>query len=261
MQLKSTILFNQKTNPHLNCYPYMKKPVFLTAQWRKLIMANYIVPKPVLEKYLPPHTELDSYNGNFYVSLIGFMFMDARIKGFKIPFHANFEEVNLRFYVKYKDGDIWKRGAVFISEVVSKPMIALVANTFFHEHYEVLKTKHSWEEGNDHQKISYQWKKKEWYNLSVTTASQSKPLISGSEEEFIAEHYFGYTKAGKNKSLEYDVEHQQWETYDVQEFTINADFQDLYGSEFSFLNEAEPNSVFLVEGSEILIRDGKMIKC
>lgn len=237
----------------------MKKSVFLTAQWRKLIMANYLIEPTILEKYLPPHTQLDSFKGNYYVSLIGFMFMDTKIKGFKIPFHVNFEEINLRFYVKYKDGELWKRGAVFISEVVSKPMIALVANTLFHEHYEVLKTKHFWEEEENHQKISYQWKKKNWYNLSVNAKKQAKDLVAGSEEEFITEHYFGYTKAGRNKSLEYDVEHQQWKTYDVDEFTINADFSDLYGSNFSFLNDAKPNSVFLVEGSNVLIRDGKAI--
>lgn len=237
----------------------MKKPVFLTAQWRKLIMANYAISPQVLEKYLPPHTELDSFNGNYYVSLIGFMFMDTRIKGFKIPFHVNFEEVNLRFYVKYNDGGIWKRGAVFISEVVSKPMIALVANTLFHEHYEVLKTKHSWEEDQDQIKINYHWKKKEWYSLSVIADKTPKELVSGSEEEFITEHYFGYTKAGKNKSLEYDVEHPKWEIYDVKQFSVKADFLDLYGSDFSFLNNAQPNSVFLVEGSPVLIRDGKKI--
>ncbi len=237
----------------------MKKPVFLTAQWRKLVMANYKVSAEILEQYVPPNTQLDNYNGNYYVSLIGFMFLDTRIKRIKIPFHINFEEVNLRFYVKYKDGEVWKRGAVFISEVVSKPMIALVANTLFHEHYEVLKTKHSWEKNNDHQKISYYWKKKNWYELSVLADLNANKLISGSEEEFIAEHYYGYTKAGKNKSLEYDVEHKQWEIYNVKEFTINADFEDLYGQDFAFLNQAKPNSVFLVEGSEVLIRDGKKI--
>jgi uncharacterized protein YqjF (DUF2071 family) len=237
----------------------VKKPVFLTAQWRKLVMANYKVKAEILEKYVPPNTQLDSYNGNYYVSLIGFMFLDTRIKGIKFPFHINFEEVNLRFYVRYKDGEIWKRGAVFISEIVSKPMIALVANTLFHEHYEILKTKHSWEKYEDHQKISYQWKKKDWYELSVLADLNPKKLINGSEEEFITEHYFGYTKAGKDNSLEYDVEHPRWDIYDVKEFIIKTDFEDLYGSDFAFLNEAKPNSVFLAEGSEVLIRDGKKI--
>ncbi|MBK0381358.1 DUF2071 domain-containing protein [Pedobacter sp. SD-b] len=222
-------------------------------------MANYLVDAKVLKKYIPPHTQLDSYNGKYYVSLIGFMFMDTRIKGFKIPFHINFEEINLRFYVKYNSGENQKRGAVFISEVVSKPMIALVANTLFHEHYEILKTKHSWERFEHHQKISYQLKKKQWYELSVSTGLEARKIISGSEEEFITEHYFGYTKAGKNKSLAYDVEHPRWEIYDVKDFTIKADFEDLYGADFGFLNHAEPSSVFLVEGSDVLIRDGKKI--
>nr|MBC7612848.1 DUF2071 domain-containing protein [Pseudopedobacter sp.] len=85
------------------------KKTFLTAEWRKLAMANYIVDPGILQKYVPPHTELDFYNGNCYVSLIGFMFMNTKIKGIKIPFHINFEEVNLRFYVRYKEGDEWRR--------------------------------------------------------------------------------------------------------------------------------------------------------
>lgn len=234
----------------------MMKPIFLKAQWRKLIMANYLVEAKVLEKYLPPNTQLDHLNGNYYVSLIGFMFMDTRIKGIKIPFHINFEEVNLRFYVTHNHEDEVRRGAVFISEIVSKPMISLVANTLFNEHYETLKTKHSWETEHNHQKISYQWKKKRWYNLEVEASKKAEPLVSGSEEEFIAEHYWGYTQTGKNKSLAYAVEHPRWEIYPVNNYTIDADFEDLYGKEFAFLNDCKPNSVFLVEGSDVLIRDG-----
>lgn len=235
------------------------KKTFLTAEWRKLAMANYVVDPSVLQKFVPPHTELDFYQGNCYVSLIGFMFMNTKIKGIKVPFHVNFEEVNLRFYVRYKEGDEWRRGAVFISEIVSKPMIALVANTLFHEHYEVLKTKHNWQQENDSLKVSYQWKKKEWYHFYLEVKPQSAPFIKGSEEEFITEHYWGYTSAGKNKSLEYAVEHPSWEVYPVKQYHIHADFEDLYGKDFAFLNQQKPNSVFLVEGSEVLIRDGRKI--
>jgi uncharacterized protein YqjF (DUF2071 family) len=234
----------------------MIKPVFLKAQWRKLIMANYHVDASVIEKYLPPNTQLDHYHGKYYVSLIGFMFMETAIKGIKIPFHINFEEVNLRFYVTYNDENEIKRGAVFISEIVSKPMISFVANTLFNEHYETLKTEHSWEIEKDHQKISYQWKKKKWYNLEVEASKTLQPMLEGSEEEFIAEHYWGYTKAGENNSLAYAVEHPRWEIYPVHHYSIDADFEDLYGKEFSFLNQSKPSSVFLVEGSDVLIRDG-----
>jgi uncharacterized protein YqjF (DUF2071 family) len=235
------------------------KKTFLTAEWRKLAMANYIINPELLQKYVPPHTELDFYNGNCYVSLIGFMFLNTKIKGFKIPFHVNFEEVNLRFYVRYKEANEWRRGAVFISEVVSKPMISLVANTLFHEHYTTLKTKHSWETKNNSLHISYQWKKKEWYKFALEAELKAQPFLQGSEEQFITEHYWGYTTANKRKTSEYGVEHPSWEIYKVNNHQIEVDFEDMYGKDFAFLNQEQPNSVFLAEGSEVLIRDGRKI--
>ena len=116
---------------------------FLTAEWRKLIMANYVVPPSLLAPFVPKNTELDFWNGNCYVSLIGFMFQNTKLKGIRIPFHSNFEEVNLRFYVKHKKDNEWKRGAVFIKEIVPKFMISLVANTLYGEHYQTLPMKNA----------------------------------------------------------------------------------------------------------------------
>lgn len=76
---------------------------FLKAEWRRLALVNYIIDKHLLVKYLPAGTELDLRNGNCYVSLVGFMFINTRLLGLRIPFHKNFEEVNLRFCVKRFD--------------------------------------------------------------------------------------------------------------------------------------------------------------
>ena len=235
------------------------KKTFLTAEWRKLAMANYRIDPELLQKYVPPHTELDLFEGCCYVSLIGFMFLNTKVKGIKIPFHVNFEEVNLRFYVRYKEGKKWRRGAVFISEVVSKPMISLVANLLFHEHYTTLKTKHDIELNHDSLIVNYAWKKKQWYNFSVTSGIKSAPFLSGSIEEFITEHYWGYTKASKNSTSEYGVEHPSWEVYLVKDYSIIVDFMDMYGHDFAFLNQQQPDSVFLVEGSAVAIKEGRKI--
>lgn len=80
---------------------------FLRAEWRKLAIANYAIEKELLGKYLPSVTELDLWNGNCFVSLIGFMFINTKLLGIKIPFHTSFEEVNLRFYVKRFDNGEW----------------------------------------------------------------------------------------------------------------------------------------------------------
>jgi uncharacterized protein YqjF (DUF2071 family) len=231
---------------------------FLRAEWRKLAMANYKIDPKLLEPYLPKHTVLDLWNNTCYVSLVGFMFQNTRIKGFKIPFHVHFEEVNLRFYVRYKDGTAWKRGVVFIKEIVPKPALTFVANTVYKENYETMPMQHTWEEKEDHRNVEYKWKKNDkWHSFKLKAALESKEILSGSEAEFITEHYWGYTKVGEHKTSEYGVEHPRWQVYDMMDYFIDVDFGSVYGSNFAFLNHAEPLSVFLAEGSVIKVKGGR----
>jgi uncharacterized protein len=233
--------------------------VFLTAEWRKLAIANYVVDPKILLPYLPHKTELDLWNGICYASLIGFKFANVKLKGIKIPFHTNFEEVNIRFYVKYKEGNIWKRGVVFVKEIVPKLAISLVANTLYKENYQTLPMRHTWEQNEHSLKVTYEWKKQQWNSFSITTDTILKPILPNSEEEFITEHYWGYSKMGPTKTNEYGVEHPRWEVYTTKDYTINVDFENVYGYQFAFLNHQTPESVFLAEGSEILVRGGKRI--
>jgi len=231
--------------------------VFLTAEWRKLALAQYAVDAEILNKYLPPHTELDDWQGKYLVSLVGFMFVDVKLRGFNIPLHTNFEEVNLRFYVKYKDGDEYKRGVVFIKEIVPLPAITFVANTIYKENYQTLPMKHVWIEQEHQIEVNYLWKNKIWHKFSVTASSQAEEIAIGSEEEFITEHYWGYTKIGVDRTSEYGVEHPRWEAYPVDDYKIEVDFGMNYGNDFAFLNNAIPHSVMLAEGSEISVMKGK----
>lgn len=233
---------------------------FLTAEWRKLILVNYRVSPEILKKYLPKHTELDGWNDTFYVSLVGFMFLHTRIKGMAIPFHIHFEEVNLRFYVKHRDeqGE-WKRGVVFIKEIVPRWAISWVANTLYKEHYQTLPMRHVWEQ-NGGWKINYQWKfKNNWQLLEVMAGQQPQAILNESEEEFITEHFWGYTKISENKTSEYQVTHPAWEVYPVKSYQIEVDFAGLYGKEFLELAKQPPLSVFLAEGSEISVKAGKVL--
>lgn len=233
---------------------------FLTAEWRNLAMANYSVDRKLLEKYLPYKTEIDVWDNTCYVSLVGFMFLNTRLKGFKIPFHSNFEEVNLRFYVRYKDGNEWKRGVVFIKEIVPKPALTLVANTIYREKYETMRMDHTWRTDEDGDlEVEYKWKKEKWNSFKVKAVNTKTDIASGSEEEFITEHFWGYTSIGHKKTSEYGVEHPRWSVYTVKEHAIAVDFENTYGSDFKFLTDERPKSVFLAEGSEIVVKEGKRI--
>lgn len=233
---------------------------FLTAEWRKLIMANYLVDPQLLEPYLPVGTELDYWNGKLQVSLVGFMFLNTKVLGLPIPFHRNFEEINLRFYVKYKEGKDWRRGVVFIKEIVPRRMITLVANTIYGEHYETLRMDHVIKESADELKVEYHVEKeKSWYKMKAMAINRPLKMKEGSEVEFITEHFWGYTKLNERKTSQYEVQHPTWDFYEVANFEIEGDFTHIYGAKFDFMND-EPDSVFLAEGSEIVVMKGATIK-
>lgn len=233
---------------------------FLSAEWRKLAIANYAIDEKILYPYLPPKTEIDKWNGTTYVSLVGFLFQNTKVLGVKIPFHINFEEVNLRFYVKYKDGNEWKRGVVFIKEIVPKHAITFIANTFYKEHYQTLKMKHSWEVAADIRKVKYEWRyKNQWQYFSVNGEKKPSEIIPGSEPEFITEHYWGYTKINDNTTFEYEVTHPSWQHYKVRDYKINVDYGLVYGKDFELLNQLKPTSVILAEGSEITVENKRKL--
>ena len=233
---------------------------FLTAEWRKLIMANYEIDPSILKPYLPAFTELDFFEGKTYVSLVGFLFDEVKLLGLPIPFHRTFEEVNLRFYVRYKEHGAWKRGTVFISEIVPKPAITFVANTVYKEHYSTMPMRHEWLQKEKQLHISYDWKlKKDWQHLSVIAHAEPREIPIGHFNEFITEHYWGYNKISASKTTEYEVRHPRWQDYEVTEYKIQADFEKLYGNDFAFLSNAEPNNVLLAEGSAISVEGKRTI--
>jgi uncharacterized protein len=222
----------------------MKK--FLTAKWNDLIMANYEVDPSVLAGRLPAGTSLDLHEGKCYVSLVGFMFLDTRVLGLPVPFHVNFEEVNLRFYVKRELPGETRRGVVFVKEIVPRYAIAKVADLLYGEPYEC------WEMGHTRTdtEVAYFWKKNGCENQVRVWRGESLGVPSDdSQGGFIIEHYWGYTKRGAARTDEYKVEHPKWELFAVEDSEIDVDFGAVYGENFAFLNAENPSSILLAKGS------------
>ncbi len=233
---------------------------FLKAEWRKLAIANYQVDASILKKYLPPKTALDLWNNICYISLVGFMFINTRLLGMPVPYHKNFEEVNLRFYVKHFDGKNWRRGVVFIKEIVPKVALTFIANTVYREHYETMKMNHLWNTYDDHRVVEYTWQKNnKRYHFMIKAELPQRAIESNSETEFITDHFWGYTKLNQHQSYEYEVTHPTWRSYNVLNYSIKVDFNEVYGSDFGFLNQLEPKSVMLAEGSGITVEHKRKI--
>ncbi len=229
---------------------------FLTAKWHDLIMANYEVDPVMLKPRVPLGTELDLHEGKCFVSLVGFMFLDTRVMDFLVPFHVNFEEVNLRFYVKRQTDEELRRGVVFVKEIVPKAAIAAVARTLYGEPYERCEMSNF----RDDEHVRYSWEKDGFANsISVERGLSQGVPAEGSHGEFIIEHYWGYTKRGERRTDEYKVEHPKWELFAADRPKIDVDFGVTYGEEFGFLSTADPHSVLLAKGSDIAVYKGEKI--
>jgi uncharacterized protein YqjF (DUF2071 family) len=234
---------------------------FLNAEWRKLAFANYIIDKDILKPHIPYGTELDLWHGKCYISLVGMMFKNTKVLGVKIPYHVNFEEVNLRFYVRRFENAQWKRGVVFIKEIVPKKAITFVANNLYNENYETMNMSHLWKEINGKREIEYKWGKSDLNNVFKMSASlNEKDIEENSETEFILENYLGFAKVKERKTYQYTVKHSRWKIYDVLDYKLKVNYGSIYGQEFEFLEKVAPHSVTLVEGSEVGIENKKVLK-
>jgi uncharacterized protein len=237
----------------------MKKP-FLKAAWRNLLMANYLVDPDILKKYLPCKTELDEFNGVHYISLVGFLFEKVKVLGIAFPYHTNFEEVNLRFYVRYKEANVWKRGVVFMKEIVPRSIITFIANTLYKENYTTHKMKHSYTETENELHVKYLWNVgNEWNHLNCIAEKHATLADEGSAEEFITEHYWGYTNISTVCTGVYEVVHPKWKIHQVKSYDIFCNAQLLYGAAFEATLKQQPQSVFLAEGSDIKVLRGSKI--
>ena len=182
------------------------------------------------------------------------MFKQASLFDLPIPFLRTFKEINLHFYVKRVEGDTVKRGVVFINETVLYKSVVWIANKLYKEHYIAVPTKNVIEITNLSKNIRYKWKiNKGWNHITVNAANENEQMLPESIEEFIFEHYYGYTKIDSHLSQEYKVNHPRWQVNKVIDYSICCDFKSMYGNDFSFLSNDQPHSVLLAEGSPVTV--------
>jgi uncharacterized protein YqjF (DUF2071 family) len=233
------------------------RKAFLTAEWRYLAMLNYEVERGILEPKLPAGTELDFFNGRTFVSVIGFRFLATRLMGVRIPFHSDFDEVNLRFYVRRQEGGAVKRGVVFIREIVPHATIARVARWAYNENYMALPMRHQIEATGETgpARVEYAWRVANcWNRLSVLCdGGASAPLPEGSLQQFIAEHYWGYTGQADGGTVEYEVAHPPWRIWPVARAELELDGAPLFDDAFSGVLHRSPDSAFLADGSAVTV--------
>jgi len=237
---------------------------FLTAEWRYLAMLNYELDPEILLPLVPRGTEIDSWQGKTFASMVGFLFEHTRLMGLPIPFHQNFEEINLRFYVRRKAEDGWRRGVVFVKEIVPRAAIALVARWLYDENYVALPTGNVICRSEDAARVidsvKYYWTFNQRSQfIEIVTRGVSSAFVEGSQEEFIAQHYWGYSSQRDGGTAEYRVEHPPWRIWQSASARLDCDVEELYGMQFVKLLKGEPASALLADGSAITVYRGRRL--
>jgi uncharacterized protein YqjF (DUF2071 family) len=241
----------------------MSRPdkIFLSAEWRDLLMLNYEVDPGTLQKYVPAGTELDSFQGKTYVSLVGFRFCRTRPLGaIPIPFHTEFEEINLRFYVRRSLGTETRRGVVFIAEIVPKRAIALAARWFYNENYVRRPTAHCVLINESKMEVEYSWRSAN-QSCKLQARADGTPTApsEGNLEQFITEHYWGYSRQRDGSTVEYHVSHVPWKVWNATHAEFSGNASDLYGDELSQVLTKTPASAFIADGSPVEILRGRKL--
>lgn len=236
--------------------------VFLCAEWRQLVFLNYTVDSALLDSYVPRGTEQDSFEGKTYVSLVGFRFSNVRLFGrLAVPFHSEFEEVNLRFYVRREIASEVRRGVVFIKEIVPKPAIALTARLAYGENYVWCPMKHKILTRKDGIEAEYSWKHRgNWSKLFARSTSAAELPAQSSLERYITEHYWGYSRQNAGNTREYQVKHSPWPVSIASDALFTGNAGKFYGEDFGAVLSRKPNSAIIANGSPVEVYAGAEIQ-
>jgi len=224
-------------------------------------MLNYEISPELLAPFVPRGTSLDLWDGRALVSVVGFRFLDTRVGGVPIPFHRDFDEVNLRFYVRRElpDGEV-RRAVVFIRELVPKPMIAWVARALYNEPYRAVTMRSDVPRSQSETPgvLRYAWRRRTpsghaWEHVSARAVGDATEPALGSEEQFITEHYWGYTRQRDGSTVEYGVRHPSWRVWAASDAALSIDVASLYGPTFVAALAAPPRSAFIADGSPVSV--------
>lgn len=232
----------------------MTRP-FLTAQWKHLLFLNYAADRSLVQRFVPAGTELDLLDGVALVSVVAFRFLDTRLIGVPVPLHRDFDEVNLRAYVRRKEGGVWQRGVVFVREFVPRPAIAWTARLAYNEPYRAVRMRHRIDvDAAQGGSLAYEWRLGgKWQSVSARVHGAPTPIDPESGVGFITEHYVGYTPQRSGRTVAYDVSHARWNVWAASEATLSCDVAATYGSEWSEVLRVPPVSAFLCDGSPVQI--------
>lgn len=229
----------------------MLRPI-LQAHWSHLCVLSYAVPPELLQPLTPRGLMLDTRDGQCFASLVAFDFENTRFKGMAWPFHRDFPEVNLRFYVRNKAGE---RGFCYVREFVPKRLVCWIARRLYHEPFERVPMTSDVHRKNAGLEVIHKFRHHErWQEIAVATTGAA-PLLptEDSWESYFLDQQWGFGTDEAGRPIRYRIAHPRWLVYSVEWADVRVNWAKTYGPAWKCLQETKPFSKILAEGSDVVV--------
>jgi len=205
-------------------------------EWNRAIFLHWEVEIEQLKSFVPDEIEIDLFKGKPWISLVAFTMEKIRPR-FLPPFSpiSNFDEINIRTYVKSKN----KTGVYFLSIEGGKKISCKIARSLSQLPYRYSKIKRS---ENSFQSINPKFNDQLSIQFNIVNQTIEKQEI----DHWLTERYALYQDSNQHIN-EFEIHHLEWpiNKLDIVDLNVNYPrFRNLIGS--------SPNKVQYSEGVKVL---------
>lgn len=138
--------------------------------------------------------------------------------------------------------------------------IAAVARSVYNERYVAVPMNHQVKQSESGPFVEYSWRSHiGWSRINISAEGSPELPAEGSQEEFITEHFWGYSAQTDGTTMEYRVAHPRWRVWSGRGAKFEGDVTELYGRELAAILAGTPLSAFLAEGSEVTVFSGQKV--
>lgn len=186
---------------------------FYYQEWNNALFLHWKVPFEILSELVPEQLNIDTFDGNAYVSLVAFTMEKIRPRNLpSINFVSDFDEINLRTYINNDN----KKGVYFLNIEAAKSLSAFIARQLSGLPYEkanLSRTNTTYKSANT---------KKGFY---LDTEFEIKELLTEKTEldKWLTERYCLYLDV-KGTFYRYDIHHKEWKVKNVELKKLNLKY-------------------------------------
>ncbi|WP_132051609.1 YqjF family protein [Pseudocnuella soli] len=186
-------------------------------EWNRALFLHWKVPQDLLRPLVPPGLELDMHNSETWVSLVAFTMEQIRPRGLPaVGFVSNFEEINLRTYVRVDN----KPGVYFLSIEAGNGLFAFIARNLSGLPYETAAMLRRNGANQPYTSIN----KRRDFQLQASFKIGSGQSQKSALDHFLTEKYCLYLQKG-NTIYRYDIHHRPWNLYTVEQLQLKVAYR------------------------------------